>query len=161
MKMVAASIYPSARHYNPEDRKLHADPEGLECFQVFCLPSLFWKIKIGLWYLHAVRLWIPLISFWTPEPIFNKPGMYITTPESSQRRTSYIPSSNLFLCMYVSLSLLGKRSVKPLPRQRIYIIVFLFCNPILFAICTNIFSKLCKQRIQWHVEECSVALLCN
>jgi hypothetical protein len=38
---------------------------------------------------------------------------------------------------------------------------FVFCNSILFAICTGTFSKLCKRRIQWHVEECSVALLCN
>jgi hypothetical protein len=39
-----------------------------------------------------------------------------------------------------------------------------FCNPILFAVCTSTFSKLCKNMytcIQWHVEECSVALLCN
>jgi hypothetical protein len=39
-----------------------------------------------------------------------------------------------------------------------------FCNPILFAICTSTFSKLCKNMytcIQWHVEECSVELLCN
>jgi hypothetical protein len=35
-----------------------------------------------------------------------------------------------------------------------------FCSPILSAICTNAFSKLYK-RIQRHVEECSVALLCN
>jgi hypothetical protein len=33
-----------------------------------------------------------------------------------------------------------------------------FCSPILFAICT---SKLCKQRIQWHAEDCWVALLCK
>jgi hypothetical protein len=33
-----------------------------------------------------------------------------------------------------------------------------FFNPILFAICTVTFSKLRKQRIQWHVEECSVVL---
>jgi hypothetical protein len=39
--------------------------------------------------------------------------------------------------------------------------ILYFWNPILFAICTNIFSRLCKRRIQWHVEECSVALLCN
>jgi hypothetical protein len=41
---------------------------------------------------------------------------------------------------------------------------YLFCNPILFAIYTSTFSKLCKNMytcIQWHVEECSVALLCN
>jgi hypothetical protein len=38
---------------------------------------------------------------------------------------------------------------------------FFFGNPILFAACTSTFSKLCKRRIQWHVEECSVALLCN
>jgi hypothetical protein len=36
-----------------------------------------------------------------------------------------------------------------------------FCNTILFAICTTTFTKLCKKHIQWHVEECSVALLCN
>jgi hypothetical protein len=35
------------------------------------------------------------------------------------------------------------------------------CNSILFAICTDTFSKLCKQRIKWHVEEWSVALLCS
>jgi hypothetical protein len=35
-----------------------------------------------------------------------------------------------------------------------------FCNPILFAICTSTFSILCKD-IQWHVEECSLALLYN
>jgi hypothetical protein len=37
-----------------------------------------------------------------------------------------------------------------------------FCNPILFAICTNTFIRLCKNMytyIQWHVEECSIALL--
>jgi hypothetical protein len=39
--------------------------------------------------------------------------------------------------------------------------IFIFSNPILFAICTSTFSKLCKIRIQWHVEECLVALLCN
>jgi SNF family Na+-dependent transporter len=32
---------------------------------------------------------------------------------------------------------------------------------ILSAICTSVFSKLCKTCIQWHVEECSVAILCN
>jgi hypothetical protein len=37
----------------------------------------------------------------------------------------------------------------------------LLCNLILFAICTRTFSKLFKQRIQWHVEECSVVLLCE
>jgi hypothetical protein len=36
-----------------------------------------------------------------------------------------------------------------------------FCNLILFAICTSTFNKLCKIRIHWHVEECSVALLCK
>jgi hypothetical protein len=36
-----------------------------------------------------------------------------------------------------------------------------FRNPILFAICTSTFSKLCKRHIEWHVEECSLALLCN
>jgi hypothetical protein len=39
-----------------------------------------------------------------------------------------------------------------------------FCNPILLAICTNTFSKLCKNMytcMQWHVEERSVALPCN
>jgi hypothetical protein len=40
-------------------------------------------------------------------------------------------------------------------RQHLY-----FFNPILFAICTSTFSKLYKKRIQWHVEECSLAL-CN
>jgi hypothetical protein len=34
-------------------------------------------------------------------------------------------------------------------------------NPILFAICTSGFSKLFKSRMQRHVEECSVALLCD
>jgi hypothetical protein len=29
-----------------------------------------------------------------------------------------------------------------------------------FAICTNTFSKLCKRRIQFFVEECSVAFIC-
>jgi hypothetical protein len=36
-----------------------------------------------------------------------------------------------------------------------------FCNPILFTICTSTFNKLCKKRIECHVEECSVALLYN
>jgi hypothetical protein len=36
-----------------------------------------------------------------------------------------------------------------------------FRNPILFAVCTTKFSKLCTKRIQWYAEECSVALLCN
>jgi hypothetical protein len=36
-----------------------------------------------------------------------------------------------------------------------------FCNPILFAIYTSTLSKLGRRCIQWHVEECSVALLCN
>jgi hypothetical protein len=36
-----------------------------------------------------------------------------------------------------------------------------FGSPILFAICTNTFSKLCKKRLQWHVEESLVALFCN
>jgi hypothetical protein len=35
------------------------------------------------------------------------------------------------------------------------------CNPILFAICTSTFSKLCKQRIKQDVEGRSVALLCK
>jgi hypothetical protein len=42
--------------------------------------------------------------------------------------------------------------------------VYFFCNSILFAICTNTFSKLCKNMykcIRRHVEECSVALLCK
>jgi hypothetical protein len=42
--------------------------------------------------------------------------------------------------------------------------IFFFGNPILFAICTSTFSKLCKNMytcIQGHVEECSLALLCN
>jgi hypothetical protein len=41
---------------------------------------------------------------------------------------------------------------------------FFFWNPILFAICTSTFSKLCKDMytcIQWHVEECLAALLRN
>jgi hypothetical protein len=33
-----------------------------------------------------------------------------------------------------------------------------FVIPISFAICISTFSKLCKRRIQWHVEECSLAL---
>jgi hypothetical protein len=37
----------------------------------------------------------------------------------------------------------------------------IFCYPILFAICTSLFNKLCIKRIQWDVEECSVALLCK
>jgi hypothetical protein len=36
-----------------------------------------------------------------------------------------------------------------------------FCNSILFSVCTSTFSKLCKQCIQCHVEECWVALLHN
>jgi hypothetical protein len=39
-----------------------------------------------------------------------------------------------------------------------------FFNLILFVICTSTFSKLCKNMytcIQWNVEECSLALLCN
>jgi hypothetical protein len=42
--------------------------------------------------------------------------------------------------------------------------IFLFCNPILFAICTSTFSKLCRDIytcIQCHVEKCSAALLRN
>jgi hypothetical protein len=35
------------------------------------------------------------------------------------------------------------------------------CNPIMLAICTSTFSKLCKQRTKWHVEGRSVALLCK
>jgi hypothetical protein len=27
-------------------------------------------------------------------------------------------------------------------------------NPILIAFCTSTFSKLCKQRILWHIEKC-------
>jgi hypothetical protein len=34
-------------------------------------------------------------------------------------------------------------------------------NPISFAICTSTLSKLCKQHIKQHVEECSVMHLCN
>jgi predicted membrane protein len=39
----------------------------------------------------------------------------------------------------------------------------LFCNLILFAICTQYIHQIVYEykRIQWHVEECSVALLCN
>jgi hypothetical protein len=36
-----------------------------------------------------------------------------------------------------------------------------FCNPILFTLYTSTFNKLCKKRIQWHVGEFSLALLCN
>jgi hypothetical protein len=36
----------------------------------------------------------------------------------------------------------------------------IFCNPNLFAICASTF-KLYKNVYKWHVEECSVALLCN
>jgi hypothetical protein len=35
--------------------------------------------------------------------------------------------------------------------------VCIYSNPILFAVCTNKLTK----RIQWHVEECLVALFCN
>jgi hypothetical protein len=38
---------------------------------------------------------------------------------------------------------------------------FFCCNSILFAVCTSTFSKWCIKGIQWHAEECSVALLCN
>jgi hypothetical protein len=39
------------------------------------------------------------------------------------------------------------------------IVIYIYIrNPILFAICTSAFGKLCKQRVQWHKEECSVAL---
>jgi hypothetical protein len=34
-------------------------------------------------------------------------------------------------------------------------------GPILFAICTSKFRKMFKKRIQWQVEECSLALLCS
>jgi hypothetical protein len=37
----------------------------------------------------------------------------------------------------------------------------IFLNPVLFAVCTSTLSKLCKRHLQWHVKECSVALLCN
>jgi hypothetical protein len=40
-------------------------------------------------------------------------------------------------------------------------VVIIFFNPILFLICSSTFSKMCKQRIQWHVEECSVANVTN
>jgi hypothetical protein len=43
----------------------------------------------------------------------------------------------------------------------IYMMYLFFCNPILFAIFASTFSKLVYKRIQWHVEECLVALLCN
>jgi hypothetical protein len=38
---------------------------------------------------------------------------------------------------------------------------FFPCNPILFAICTSTFSKLCKQRMKHNVEGRSVELLCK
>jgi hypothetical protein len=48
-------------------------------------------------------------------------------------------------------------------RNVVYIICTqtIFYNPILVAIHISTFSKLCKKSIQWYVEECSVALLCN
>jgi hypothetical protein len=42
----------------------------------------FGKIKVGLYYHHAVCLFVcvPLFNFWMPEPIFMKPGMCILAP---------------------------------------------------------------------------------
>jgi hypothetical protein len=40
--------------------------------------------------------------------------------------------------------------------------LYFFFNPILFAVCTSTFNKLCKNMytcIQWHVEECSIAVV--
>jgi hypothetical protein len=39
--------------------------------------------------------------------------------------------------------------------------VRIFYSPILFAICTSTVSKLHERLMLWHVEKCSVVLLCN
>jgi hypothetical protein len=60
----------------------------------------------------CVRLRIPPINFWTPEPIFMKLGTYITAPEPISMGWLKIPSHQS-VCLYVyPLSLLGNGSVR-------------------------------------------------
>jgi hypothetical protein len=56
----------------------------------------------------------------------------------------------------VSVFLISISCIRVLHSMEIF-----FCNPILFAVRTSTFSRLCKKKhIQWHIEECSLAL-CN
>jgi hypothetical protein len=53
-----------------------------------------------------------------PEPVFMKPGMYIMATEPISTAHFINPSHQSFV--YFRLSLLGKGSVKTIPRQRIH-----------------------------------------
>jgi hypothetical protein len=66
-----------------------------------------------------VSVYLPLINFWTTEPIFLKLVMYITAPKPMS--TAYfIDPSHQSLCLYVyPLQLLGNVSVDMIPRQQI------------------------------------------
>jgi hypothetical protein len=64
-----------------------------------------------------------------------------------------------FTCIYDMLAIFIERHCLRIYKNTGYR-KYVF-NPILFAVCTSTFSKLCKQPIQWHVEECSVPLPYN
>jgi hypothetical protein len=72
-----------------------------------------------------------------------------------ERETVKTHNQHNLLVLLVLLETFKKCDGKHMDRGTFFLIAFLF------AICTSTFSKLCKRRIQWHVEECSVALLCN
>jgi hypothetical protein len=67
----------------------------------------------------CVCVFLAAISFWMPEPIFMKLGMYIMTPELIS--TDYfIHPFHQSVCLCFPLSLLGKGSVNTFSRQRIH-----------------------------------------
>jgi hypothetical protein len=77
-----------------------------------CIFSLlyFSKVKVGLWGLHAVCMFVNSrpVNFWMPEPNFMKLGMYITAPEPILT-TYFINPSHQSVCLYVHPSIVVRQ----------------------------------------------------
>jgi hypothetical protein len=72
-------------------------------------------------------------------------------PPSSEAQNCYTCDSPYAGTLLVALPLRNWGKILcGFPRScKVMDIYFFFCNPILFAMCTSTFSKLCKQRIKW------------
>jgi hypothetical protein len=96
------------------------------------------KVLVGLWDHHAFCVSAnpsPSISCWMHEPVFKKLSWIRSVARGNISAAYFINPSHHSVCLHVYASIVA--------RQRLGKIVFSF-NPLLFASCTNTFSKCCE-----------------
>jgi hypothetical protein len=121
----------------------------------------FFHRQLRSWLVFGCTLWVRDIPVGSTLSVSKQWGFLSTPHAQTHARThararARTHAHTLFLC---SIAVLKRQTKSTISFDKGY---NFFCNPILFAICTNTFSKICKKTcIQWHVEVCSLALLCN